>query len=194
MATEAGLVETLLDGDWAYRGSFLQIRRERVRLPDGKTASREFVVHPGAVMVVPLLDDGRLLLERQYRHPLGRVMLEFPAGKLDAGEDPLACARRELLEETGYSAREWAHAGVLHNAIAYSTEGIEVFFARGLSAGAQQLDEGEFLELCSLSPQELDAACARGEVTDAKTLIGLLWLQRWQAGAWPLAWMNDVGG
>lgn len=192
MATEPALSETLIDGDWAYRGSFLQVRKEWVRLPDGGQASREFVVHPGAVMIVPLLDDGRLLLERQYRHPVGRVMLEFPAGKLDTGEAPLRCAQRELQEETGYRAREWAHAGVLHNAIAYSTEGIEVFFARGLQAGERQLDEGEFLELTALSPEALDAACARGEVTDAKTLIGLLWLQRWRAGAWPLDW-QDVG-
>ncbi len=187
------LVETLIDGNWVLQGDFLQVRRERVRLPDGRQANREFVVHPGAVMVVPLLDNGDLLLERQYRHPLGRVLLEFPAGKLDAGEDPLACGRRELKEETGYSAKEWAYAGILHNAIAYSTEGIHIYFARGLQVGVQQLDEGEFLELVRMSPAELDFACARGEVTDAKTLIGLLWLQRWQAGAWPMEWC-DVGG
>lgn len=192
MATDPGLTETLVDGDWVYRGAFLQIRKERVRLPDGGLAQREFVVHPGAVMIVPLLDDGSLLLERQYRHPIGRVMLEFPAGKLDAGEAPLACAQRELQEETGYRARQWAHAGLLHNAIAYSTEGIAIFFARGLTPGERRLDEGEFLDLTTLRPEELDAACARGEVTDAKTLIGLLWLQRWQAGAWPLDWI-DVG-
>lgn len=192
MTGDADLAETLIAGDWVYRGSFLQIRREMVRLPDGGQASREFVVHPGAVMIVPLLDDGSLLLERQFRHPMGRVMLEFPAGKLDEGEDPLACARRELQEETGYSASQWAHAGVLHNAIAYSTEGIAIYFARGLRAGDRRLDEGEFLELTTLSPEALDAACAQGEVTDAKTLIGLLWLQRWRAGAWPLDW-RDVG-
>jgi ADP-ribose pyrophosphatase len=189
---EAHLVETALDGDWAYRGGFLQLRRETVRLPDGGRAAREFIVHPGAVMVVPLLDDGRLLLERQYRHPIGQVMLEFPAGKLDAGEAPLACAQRELLEETGYRAREWAPAGRMHNAIAYSTEAIHVFFARGLVAGERQLDAGEFLDLVQHSPAELDAAAARGELTDAKTLVGLLWWQRWQAGAWALEW-TDVG-
>jgi ADP-ribose pyrophosphatase len=184
------LTETLIDGDWVLQGNFLQVRRERVHLPNGREAQREFVVHPGAVMVVPLLDSGELLLERQYRHPLGRVMLEFPAGKLDAGEDPLTCGQRELLEETGYSAREWAYAGLLNNAIAYSTEGIHIYFARGLQAGIQQLDEGEFLELVAMSPEALDSACASGEVTDAKTLIGLLWLQRWRAGVWPLEWRH----
>ncbi len=182
------LTERLLDSTQAYRGHFLDVRRDRVALPDGGTAHREYIRHPGAVMIVPLLEDGRLLLERQYRHPMGRVMLEFPAGKLDAGESPLRCGQRELLEETGYRATEWAYAGVLHNAIAYSDEGIHIFFARGLVGGAQKLDEGEFLELVVHTPQELDALAASGQLTDAKTLIGLLWLQRWQGGAWPLAW------
>lgn len=182
------LTERSLHSETVFRGDFLKVNRDRVSLPDGRQGVREYIVHPGAVMIVPLLDDGCLLLERQYRHPMGRVMLEFPAGKLDAGESLLDCARRELREETGYRAREWAHAGVLHNAIAYSNEGIQIFFARGLRAGERQLDDGEFLELTTLSAEELDLACARGEVTDAKTLIGLLWLQRWQAGAWPLQW------
>lgn len=182
------LVEQQLDSREVYAGHFLRVQKDRVALPDGTTASREFIRHPGAVMVVPLLDDGRLLMERQYRYPMGRVMLEFPAGKLDAGEDPLACGQRELTEETGYTAAEWAYAGVLHNAIAYSDEGIHIFFARGLTQGAQQLDAGEFLELVTHTPAELDQLAARGELTDAKSLIGLLWLQRWQQGAWPLTW------
>jgi len=185
------LVERQLETTQVYRGHFLDVRRDRVALPDGATSHREYIRHPGAVMVVPLLDDGRLVMERQYRYPMARVMLEFPAGKLDAGEHPLDCGRRELLEETGYSAREWAYAGVLHNAIAYSDEGIHVYFARGLTRGAQQLDEGEFLELVTHSVDELDAMALRGEMTDAKTLIGLLWLQRWRQGAWPLHWSTE---
>lgn len=185
---DAHLTEALVRAEPVWRGSFLNIRRDTVTLPDGASATREYIVHPGAVMVVPLLPDGRLLMERQYRHALGRVMLEFPAGKIDDGETPFACAVRELAEETGYRAAEWAHAGVLHNAIAYSTEGIQIYFARGLVAGPVKLDAGEFLETVARTADELDALCAQGEVTDAKTLIGLLWLQKWQSGLWPLAW------
>ncbi|MEH0165520.1 NUDIX hydrolase [Roseateles microcysteis] len=185
---DAAISETLIESTQAFRGNFLDVRRDRVRLPDGKETGREYIVHPGAVMIVPILDKGQLLMERQFRHPMGRVMLEFPAGKLDPNESPLACAKRELLEETGYSAKEWAHAGVLHNAIAYSTEGIEIFFARGLTQGERKLDEGEFLDVVTHTTTELDALAANGELTDAKTLIGLLWLTRWQDGEWELAW------
>jgi len=182
------LREELVSSQQVYRGHFLDVRRDEVRLPDGKLAAREYVVHPGAVMIVPLLDDGRLVVERQFRYPMGRVMREFPAGKLDAGEPPLHCAVRELLEETGYRAREWARAGILHNAIAYSNEGIEVWFARGLELGERQLDAGEFLDVEIASLAELEDQAQRGELTDAKTLIGLLWLQNWQSGRWQLAW------
>jgi len=185
------LREEKIESKQVYQGHFLDVRRDTVRLPDGAESAREYIVHPGAVMIVPILDGGRLLLERQYRYPMGRVMLEFPAGKIDPGEDILACAKRELLEETGYTAKEWAHAGVLHNAIAYSDERIEIFFARGLVAGAQKLDEGEFLELVTHSATELDAMAAEGEMTDAKTLIALLWLTRWQDGEWALEWRKS---
>ena len=182
------LRETLLEAEQVYRGHFLDVRRDRVRLPNGDTAHREYIVHPGAVMVVPLLDDGRLVVERQFRYPLGRVVLEFPAGKLDAGESPLQCAIRELVEETGYRAREWARAGILHNAIAYSTEGIEVWFARGLVAGERRLDAGEFLDVTTTTLRALVDLARRGELTDAKTLIGLNWLQSWHAGQWDVVW------
>ena len=188
--SDSHLREHGLGGVVLSKGGFLEVRRDHVRLPDGSQATREYVVHPGAVAIVPLLDDGRLVLERQFRYPVGRVLLEFPAGKIDPGENTLACARRELLEETGYHAREWARAGVVHNAAAYSTEGIEIWFARGLSAGTQRLDVGEFLELCLLSEAELEQCAASGELSDVKTLIGLLWLQKWRAGLWPLVWQQ----
>ena len=187
-ADDAHLREETLVSDQVYRGAFLDVRRDQARMPDGATAQREYIVHPGAVMVVPLLDDGRLVIERQWRYPLARVMIEFPAGKIDAGEPPLLCGVRELAEETGYRAAEWARAGILHNAIAYSNEGIEVWFARGLTLGERRLDAGEFLEVGSASLDELDDMARRGELTDGKTLIGMLWLQNWRAGRWPLQW------
>ena len=185
---DEGLVETRQHGETILEGKFLRAVRDTVRLPDGRQATREYVLHPGAVMVVAMHDDGRVVLERQYRHPLGRVMIEFPAGKLDAGEASLACAQRELLEETGYQAREWAYAGQLHPVIAYSNEFIDLWFARGLSAGAQQLDEGEFVQVFSATLDELLEGCRRGLVTDAKTLSGMLWLEKVASGAWALEW------
>jgi ADP-ribose pyrophosphatase len=185
---DADLRETVEHAEQVYQGAFLDVRRDRVRLPDGSPATREYIVHPGAVMIVPILDDGGLVLERQWRYPMGRAMIEFPAGKLDAGEAPWACGVRELAEETGYRAREWARAGIMHNAIAYSTEGIEVWFARGLIPGARRLDAGEFLDVMVHTEAELDAMVRLGTVTDAKTMIGLLWLQNWRSGRWSLDW------
>ena len=189
-APDAHLREDALHSDQVYRGHFLDVRRDEVRLPDGSTAGREYIVHPGAVMIVPLLDDGRLVVERQWRHPMARVMLEFPAGKIDAGETPLTCGVRELIEETGYCAAEWARAGILHNAISYCDEGIEVWFARGLSLGEARLDEGEFLDVYTATQAELEAQALSGELTDAKTLVGLLWLTNWRAGRWDLHWQH----
>jgi ADP-ribose pyrophosphatase len=185
---DAHLRETRVSEEQVWQGHFLDVRRATVALPSGAQATREYIVHPGAVMVIPILDDGRLVMERQFRYPMQRVMLEFPAGKIDPGEAPFTTAVRELAEETGYRAREWARAGVLNNAIAYSDEGIEIWFARGLSRGAAKLDAEEFLETVVHGEAEIDAFCARGEITDAKTLIGLLWLQKSRSGAWPLAW------
>ena len=182
------LRETTLDSEQVWKGRLLDVRRDRVSLPDGSTGHREYIVHPGAVMVVAMFDDGRLIVERQWRHPIGKALLEFPAGKLEAGEPVLACAVRELFEETGYRAAEWARAGVTHNAIAYATEGIEIWFARGLVAGERRLDHGEFLDVLEATSDELEAAAGRGELTDAKTLVGLLWLRQWREGRWPLEW------
>lgn len=184
------LVEHRLGSEELFKGKLLHAWRDTVRLPDGGMATREYIVHPGAVVIVPLLDDGRVLLERQFRYPVQRVMIEFPAGKLDVpGEDKLACAKRELLEETGYTAREWAHAGELHPVISYSTEAIDIWFARGLVDGGQrQLDEGEHLDVFAATPQELLQWCREGKVTDAKTLSCIVWLQNVLSGAWTLDW------
>lgn len=186
------LTETQVDSENILRGHFLHVCRDTVRLPDGSHAAREYVIHPGAVMVVAQLDDGRLVLERQYRYPMGAVMIEFPAGKLDAGEASLACAQRELLEETGYTARQWARAGVLHPVISYSTEFIDIWFARDLTLGTRQLDSGEFLEVFTATPAELLAWCGNGQVTDAKTLTGALWLQNVLSGTWALDWQTTA--
>lgn len=186
------LIEQTLQSEELFRGNFLHAFRDTVRLPDGQTACREYLLHPGAVMIVPLLEDAqggpRLVLERQFRHPIGRVMVEFPAGKRDPGEAALGCAQRELLEETGYRAAEWARAGVLHPVIAYSTECIEIWFARGLSPGPRRLDAGEFLDVFTATADELLRWCADGTVTDAKTLAGVLWLQNVRTGLCELTW------
>ena len=187
------LIEHRVHQEELLRGRFLHAFRDTVRLPNQNLATREYVVHPGAVMVIPMLDtpEGlRLVMERQFRYPVGQVMTEFPAGKLDPGEDPWLCAQRELLEETGYTARQWARAGVLHPVIAYSTEVIEIWFAKDLSLGERQLDTDEFLDVFTASPAELMAACQQGLLTDAKTLTGLLWLQNVQSGQWPLHWQT----
>lgn len=182
------LIERKLGSQELFKGRLLHAFRDTVRLPDGKESTREYVVHPGAVVVIPMLDDGRLVLERQFRYPVGQVMIEFPAGKLDPGEDVITCAKRELLEETGYTATEWARAGVLHPVISYSTEFIEVWFARGLSQGQAKLDQGEFLEVFAAMPGEIMQWCRDGTITDAKTLVCALWLQNVLAGAWNLDW------
>ena len=191
MNDDAHLKEEATASELLFQGNFLTARRDTVRMPDGHSATREYVIHPGAVVVVPLLDDGRVVLERQYRYPVERVMIEFPAGKLDAGEDPLVCGQRELLEETGYRAREWAHAGAMHLAVAYSTEIIHVYFARGLTAGERQLDHGEFLDVFAAPVDQLLGWCRDGTVTDAKSLTCILWLTQYLAGNWPLDWKTS---
>ncbi len=185
---DAHLREHFESSQTLLQGGFLHVQRDTVRLPDGQRATREFIRHGGAVGVIPLLPDGRLVLVRQHRYPIDRVLLEWPAGKLDAGEDSLACARRELLEETGYTADEWAWAGDFFNAPAYSSERLQLWFARGLRPGPARPDAGEFVETVCLAQAELEALDAQGALTDVKTLIGLHWLQQVQAGRRPCTW------
>ncbi len=173
MPTDSHLIETGIDNLEAFSGRLLKVQVDRVRLPDGNEAIREYVRHPGAVAVVALLDNGKLLFERQFRYPLGRVFLEIPAGKIDAGEDILACAVRELREETGYEAADWRYLGVIHPCIGYSDERIEFFLARDLFHVGHALDEEEFLEVIEMSVQDAYAATLDGRITDGKTIAAL---------------------
>ncbi len=193
--SDANLTETLKESSEAYTGDFLRIRKDLVALPNATSgsplASREYVVHPGACMVVPIFDRGTVLIERQYRHPCRKIFTEFPAGKIDPGEDPLNTALRELREETGYQAGEIAHVTTIHNAIAYSDEHIEIYFARGLTQVAdvaeRALDAGELINCSEVTVEWLLQELLAGRLTDVKTQIGLWWLLACQAGQvpWP---------
>lgn len=179
MSHDAHLIESEIASETVFKGVLLEVRKDRVLLPNGKESLREYIVHPGAVVVLAFLDNGNLLFERQFRYPLRRVFLELPAGKIDPGEPILDTARRELLEETGYVAASWEHLGVMHPCIGYSDERIEIFAARELHlAGEKQLDHNEFLDVIEVSPEEAKAAVFRGEISDAKTITALYWLER----------------
>jgi ADP-ribose pyrophosphatase len=177
--TDNDLTEHFVAGEEVYSGKLLRVQRDRVRLPDGSETLREYIRHPGAVAIVALFDDGRVLLERQHRYALRRDFIEIPAGKLDHGESHLDTAKRELLEETGYVASDWRRLGTIHNAIGYSDEGIELWLAKGLELREQQLEPGEFLEVFSLPLAEAQAMVRDGRITDVKTVAGLLWVAHW---------------
>lgn len=185
-ADKLHLVETELESAQAYRGRLLDVRVDRVCQPDGRETTREYIRHQGAVVIIPVLDSGELILERQFRYPLRRVFLEFPAGKIDEGEEVLMAGKRELFEETGYTASDWRHLGMLHPCIGYSDERIEVFIARGLqqTAAGQHLDEGEFVELLTLSLDAALQAVRCGEITDGKTIAALFWAEKVMRSGW----------
>ena len=183
---DSHLTEYNVASEELFSGKLLCVKRDTVRLPDGQQATREFVTHPGAVVMIAQLPNGKLLFERQFRYPLDRVFLELPAGKIHPGEDILLTARRELQEETGYVAERWHHLGVIHPCIGYSDERIEIFFARGLSHVGHGLDDGEFLEVHELDLAQALDAVRDGRLTDGKSVAGLLWAERVLDGRWPL--------
>jgi ADP-ribose pyrophosphatase len=176
------LREERISGEDIYGGIFLNMKRDTVSLPDGQEAVREYLTHPGAVAVVALLDDGRVLLERQYRYPIAKACIEIPAGKLEIKEDPLLCAQRELAEETGYTAKKWSYIRRIHPVISYSTEFIDIYLAEGLVPGASHLDEEEFLDVFAAPLEQLIAWVEDGEITDVKTTISAYWLDRYRRG------------
>lgn len=171
------LTEHRISTEQVFDGALLKVHRDAVRLPDGSAGAREYIRHPGAVAIVPLFDDGRVLLERQFRYPHGREFIELPAGKLEPGEPHLDTAKRELLEETGYLAQEWTRLGVIHTAIAYTDEAIELFLAKQLTRKERKLDQGEFLETFAVPFEEAVAMIRDGRITDAKSVSGLLWVR-----------------
>jgi ADP-ribose pyrophosphatase len=180
----AALTETRVAGEAVYDGVLLHVRRDTVRLPNGRTAAREYIEHPGAVTILPILDSGELLMERQYRYPVGRELYELPAGKIDPGEATVDTAKRELLEETGYVAREWRRLTTFHPVVGYSTEHIELWLARGLEHRGRTLDDGEFLETLPVTLATALEWVRAGTISDAKTIIGVLWAERLASGAW----------
>jgi ADP-ribose diphosphatase len=176
--SDPDLTEHTVSSETVYQGRLLHAKRDRVRLPNGKESSREYLVHPGAAVIIPQFESGDILLERQYRYPLRRDFLELPAGKLDPGETGLECARRELLEETGYVAAGWRELATFHPCIGYSDERLIYFLARGLSHQGHRPDQDEFLEILRVPMAEAMAMVRDGRVTDGKSVMGLLWLDR----------------
>ncbi len=178
------LTEQTIRGEWVFRGKLLQVRRDLVRLPDGASTEREYIEHPGAVMIIPLLETGELVMERQYRYPLRHDILELPAGKIDPGEPPLECGRRELLEETGYVASNWRYLATIHPVVGYSDEHIEIYLAQGLAHQGASPDDDEHLEGFRLPLAAALDWVREGRITDAKTVIGLFWAERILRGEW----------
>lgn len=176
------LHESQIETELVYEGNFIQVHKDKVLLPDGTTSTREYLKHPGAVAIIALLDNGNLIMERQFRYAPQQEFIELPAGKIDHGEDTLITAQRELLEETGYVAQEWTHLTTAWPCIGYADERMEYYLARGLRHQGRQLDEGEFLEIFELSPAESIEWIRMGKITDSKTILGLFWLEKMLKG------------
>jgi ADP-ribose pyrophosphatase len=172
------LTETKLDSELVYAGGFIQVYKDHAQLPDGTTATREYIKHPGAVAILAMLDNGNLLMERQFRYAPNQEFIEIPAGKIDAGEAILKTAQRELLEETGYVAQHWQHLAAAWPCIGFSDEKIDYFLARGLTFQGRKLDEGEFLDVFEMSLVDALAAVQSGKINDSKTIVGLFWLEK----------------
>ncbi len=173
--SDSELIEKKLSSEAVYTGRLLHVYCDNVRLPNGNEATRDLIRHIGAVAVLPITEDGRVIIEHQFRYPVNEVLLEIPAGKLDSkDEDRLEAVKRELREETGYTASEWIELGDLYPTPAYSDEVIRLYIAKGLSKGDRELDEDEFIDVELIPLSELVEAVMKGNIKDAKTQIAIL--------------------
>ncbi|MFA0746192.1 MAG: hypothetical protein EORIYHIE_000061 [Candidatus Fervidibacter sp.] len=170
----AELTEVLIESSKVFEGRLISVRKDTVKLPNGCTSTREVVVHPGAVAIVPMLEDGRVILVKQYRHAVGKILMEIPAGTLHPDETPEECALRELREEIGYSAGRLEKLTSVYLAPGYSTELIHLFLATDLQPAEGETDEDEFLKPVTLTLDEAIAQISDGEIQDAKTVAALL--------------------
>lgn len=184
MSEEDKLTEACVSSETVFQGRLMHAKRDVVRLHNGHETTREYLIHPGAVLIVPLLDDGRVVFERQFRYPLRQAFIELPAGKIDPSEDPLRTGQRELEEETGYTATDWRYLTTLHPCIGYSDERILVYLARGLQPGEHKRDEDESMDVFAMTLPEALEAVRRGEITDGKTMIALFWAEKLLSGTW----------
>jgi len=173
------LTETLLSSEIVYQGRLLQVNCDRVSLPNGGESTREYIVHPGAVVILPVFENGDVLLERQHRYPLRRDFIEFPAGKIDPGEDELRCGQRELREETGYEALQWSHVTTLYPCIGYANERLEFYHAQQLEFVGHARDSDEFLEVLRIPFGQAMGWLRSGKICETKTVVGLFWLDKW---------------
>ena len=172
------LKETKLSSKNVFQGRLLDVRKDEVELPNGKTSTREWINHPGAVCCVPILPDGKIALIKQYRYPVQSEMIELPAGKLDPNEEPEECAMRELQEEIGYRPKKLTFLTHIHPAVGFANEKMWLYLAQDLVPSESKLDEDEFLELIPTDFDEALELIWSGEITDVKTIIGLLWVNR----------------
>lgn len=184
MSQDDKLTETCVSSETVFQGRLMHAKRDVVRLHNGHETTREYLLHPGAVLIIPVLDDGRLVFERQFRYPLHRAFIELPAGKIDPNEDPLKTGQRELEEETGYTATTWELLATLHPCIGYSNERILIYLAKELTLGQHRRDEDESLEVFTMTLAEALDAMRRGEITDGKTMVALFWAEKTLSGVW----------
>lgn len=177
----SNLTEHCISSQIIASGGMLTVKRDQVRLPNGNTSQREYVTHPGAVVVVPVLTNGNVILERQFRYALHQAFIELPAGKIDAGEDILVTGQRELLEETGYTAQHWVKLGHQHPCIGYSNEIIHIFLAQNLVKGEHRRDADETLEVFEVPFEQCLKMIENAEITDAKTIVAMFFAERYLA-------------